>query len=44
MACYLTNVDFSLVGFSGIRPRAISQQVHKLLFCVMSVKELDIVI
>ena len=33
-----TNVDFSLMRFCGIRLRAISQQIPKLLFCIISLK------
>ena len=32
------NIDFSLAKFRAIHQRAISQQVPKLLFCIMSLK------
>ena len=35
-AIVLSNVDFSLMQFCGIHPRAISQPVPQLLFCIMS--------
>ena len=35
-----TNVDFSLVSFCGIHPRAISQCKPKQLFCMASFKNL----
>ena len=43
MACWhqaitQTNVEYSIVRFCGCHPRAISQQVSKLLFCIMSLK------
>ena len=37
-----TNVDFSLLRFYGIDIRAISQQMPKLLFCIISVKILPL--
>ena len=42
MAFTWTNIDFLLVRFCGIHLRAISQVPKQLLFCILSVKIMNL--